>query len=1692
MRFGYRLRLRYACAWMLGLLSLAGCQPNSGSLASWYFAQTAEMVAIPSIPGTVQAVVGGTQTLHVTFSTSEFQRITDLQIISGLSLPAGWNGPSSFGCTQLARDVLCQLTLAYTPTASSSGTLALNFSYTDQGGHTHSGNLSIPYRSSSHNNIVATAAPSGQITAVIGAGSQSVALTFTTDDGSPASHFSLTSNLRALPAGWNSSAGSFNCASVSSGNGCQLALSYAPSAVGSGTLTLNYSYTDDAGQDKSGAVNIPYASASANSNSVLGSVSPSGQITASLGGSESVTVSFDTNDGSLATHLSVTGDLASLPAGWNSSAGSFNCASVSSGNGCELTLTYAPTAVGSGTVSVPFSYTNDAGQLKTGVVSIPYVATANDNVVGTAAPSGQINAVIGAGSQSVTVTFTTDDGNAASGLSVSSNLNALPAGWSSSGSSFSCASVSTGDSCQLDLTYAPTSTGGGTVTLSYNYFDDAGNAKSGSVYIRYVATTHDNVVGTAAPSGQIAVPVNASQAVSISFDTDDGNTATALSITSDLTSLPAGWSSSANSFSCGSVSSGNGCQLSLSYAPTAAASGTLTLNYSYLDDTGASKSGSVSIPYIGTTNDNVIDTVAPSGTIASIVNASQAVTVSFDTDDGNTATNLAITSDLSSLPAGWSSSSGGFSCNSVSSGNGCQLSLTYAPTSVGSGTLSLQFSYTDNAGGAKSGYITISYVATTHDNALGTVAPSGQVAVTVNATQAVSVTFDTDDGNVATGLSITTNLASLPAGWSSSSSSFSCASVSSGNACQLSLTYAPVAIASGTLTLYYGYSDNAGSVQSGSVSIPYTATTNDHIVGTASPSVTVTTDVNNSLPVSVTFDTDDGNVATGLSLTTNLASLPAGWSSGSGSFSCASVSTGSSCQLSLIYAPTSAASGTLTLYYSYTNNAGSAQSGSVSIPYAANATIGGTVTGLNGTLSLQDNGADTLMLSSNGAFTLATALANGASYNVTVSSQPVGQTCNVVNGAGTVSTDVTSVSITCTVNTYSIGGAIGGLSQSGLVLTDNGGDPLSLGAGVSSFTFATPLPYGASYAVAVNTQPTGQTCSTANASGTVTATVSSVSVSCTTNSYSIGGSISGLSQSGLILTDNAGNALTVSSGATSFTFSTQLSYGAPYAIAVSTQPTGESCSVSSGSGTVTGTVTSVSITCTTNTYSIGGTISGLTASGLSLTDNGGNTLSVNAGASSFDFSTQLAYGATYAVAVSTQPTGQTCTVSNSSGTVSTTVTSVSLSCVNSYTIGGTISGLTMSSVVLASGSQTVTVSSGSGTWVFTNSFVTGTNYSVTVQMQPAGEFCQVTSGASGTLTSNVSNVTVVCSVTYGYSYRKSITVNNAQVSGGPQTNYPFLFSSTNSDFATVANGGKVNNANGYDIIFVALDDTTCGGTGTSPCTLNFEVENYNAATGQLIAWVNVPSINSSTVIYIYFGNSSITTSQAQPTSVWDSHYALVSHLGNGTTLNINDSTSNGNNGANGGLTAATGEIGGGATSAANTDYLSYGTGSSLANFTTLSYEFWMKPNSLAGFPAGRSNNNAIRFNPSGTSLTYRHQWSGGLAGWSGSTNLSSGVWYHVVVTYDGSSTSNKPQIYINGVPDTITTSTAASGTLSNDGTLPLVLAHYNTGGGIAGATGTYDEFRYSNIVRSAGWVATEYNNESAPASFYTLGSTVTM
>jgi N-acetylneuraminic acid mutarotase len=103
-----------------------------------------------------------------------------------------------------------------------------------------------------------------------------------------------------------------------------------------------------------------------------------------------------------------------------------------------------------------------------------------------------------------------------------------------------------------------------------------------------------------------------------------------------------------------------------------------------------------------------------------------------------------------------------------------------------------------------------------------------------------------------------------------------------------------------------------------------------------------------------------------------------------------------------------------------------------------------------------------------------------------------------------------------------------------------------------------------------------------------------------------------------------------------------------------------------------------------------------------------------------------------------------------------------------YTIGGTISGLTVSGVVLTNnGGSIVAVTAGATSWVFPSSFAAGTSYSITVESQPLGELCEVTSGGSGTtLSGNVGNVTVECGVPGQWVWEGGLkTVNASGVYG---------------------------------------------------------------------------------------------------------------------------------------------------------------------------------------------------------------------------------------------------------------------------------------------------------------------------------------
>lgn len=167
----------------------------------------------------------------------------------------------------------------------------------------------------------------------------------------------------------------------------------------------------------------------------------------------------------------------------------------------------------------------------------------------------------------------------------------------------------------------------------------------------------------------------------------------------------------------------------------------------------------------------------------------------------------------------------------------------------------------------------------------------------------------------------------------------------------------------------------------------------------------------------------------------------------------------------------------------------------------------------------------------------------------------------------------------------------------------------------------------------------------------------------TTSSYSVGGSVSGLLGSGLVLQLNGAADLPVSA-AGSFSFATKINGGGNYAVTVKTQPASplQTCTVSSGLGAVgSANVTSVSVVCSTDAFKVGGAVSGLVGT-LVLQNNGGDDLTLSADGD-FSFSAPVAAGAGYSISVKTQPANQVCTVGSGSGSVgSAAISSVQVSC----------------------------------------------------------------------------------------------------------------------------------------------------------------------------------------------------------------------------------------------------------------------------------------------------------------------------------------------------------------------------------------------------------------------------------------------
>ena len=241
-------------------------------------------------------------------------------------------------------------------------------------------------------------------------------------------------------------------------------------------------------------------------------------------------------------------------------------------------------------------------------------------------------------------------------------------------------------------------------------------------------------------------------------------------------------------------------------------------------------------------------------------------------------------------------------------------------------------------------------------------------------------------------------------------------------------------------------------------------------------------------------------------------------------------------------------------------------------------TIGGSISGLAGQVTLLNNGSDPLIATSNSSFVFPQSIVGGGSYSVTIGTQPTGQTCTVSSGSGAgIASNISNVVVMCSANTYTIGGSASGLTGQ-VTLLNNGSDPLSVSSN-GGFTFTTPVADSSSYSVTVRTQPTGQTCTVSSGYGaSVNGNISNISIICSTNTYTVSGNISGLSGQ-LTLFNNLSDAKTVTSNG-AFSFSTPVAGGGSYSATVGTQPRSQACSITNASGTgVNANISNITVSC---------------------------------------------------------------------------------------------------------------------------------------------------------------------------------------------------------------------------------------------------------------------------------------------------------------------------------------------------------------------------------------------------------------------------------------------------------------------------------------------------------------------------------
>ena len=231
----------------------------------------------------------------------------------------------------------------------------------------------------------------------------------------------------------------------------------------------------------------------------------------------------------------------------------------------------------------------------------------------------------------------------------------------------------------------------------------------------------------------------------------------------------------------------------------------------------------------------------------------------------------------------------------------------------------------------------------------------------------------------------------------------------------------------------------------------------------------------------------------------------------------------------------------------------------------------------------------------------------------------------------------------------------------------------------------------------------------------------------------------------------------------------------------------------------------------------------------------------------------------------------------------------------------------------------------------------------------ATETITVTVPASALVTSSsalIATPTFQITVECPFACRSSIVINKDQVGLDntgtlPASGFPVLISLSGDWLKTTAVdpvNGRIENANGYDIVFRESDGQT---------ELDHEIEDYDGTAGTLVAWVRIDSLSKSadTTIYMYYGNACIDFATQDPDNLWDANFKGVWHLKEAG--GIYDDSAGSNDGTQNGNVFAAGKMAGGQLFDGDNDYVDLPDGSH--DFSgAFSVSLWAKWDDMSG------------------------------------------------------------------------------------------------------------------------------------------------